>query len=117
MISLLELLLPYLAYSRPAIRLPNCMQAWYRLFRLQRLVATVSAVGFGASIMIVAGFIPTSLQMLLIANSVPELFLLVTSMIEVMIINYDTAVIISISWLVFQTPVLCMVGSFFRRQR
>ncbi len=106
MIGPFGILLYYLAYDRPVIHLPNGMLAWDRPLWLQGLVATVSAVGFGASIMIVTGFITTSLGMPLLPNSGAGVFLLGTPMIQVMIINYVVAVIVS--WLVFQTPMMAM---------
>ncbi|MFZ6028675.1 MAG: DUF4396 domain-containing protein [Chloroflexota bacterium] len=93
----------YLAYNRPVIR-HNEMQVWDRPLWLQGLVATVSAVGFGAAIMIATGFIVTQLGAPLLPSRLPVLFLLGTPMILIMIINYVVAVLVS--WLLFQTPML-----------
>jgi len=48
----------YLAYTRPLIQ-SGKMTLWDRPLWLQGMVATVSAVGFGASIMIVSGWLVT----------------------------------------------------------
>lgn len=93
-----------LAYSRPVIKRKKMMM-WDRPLWLQGAVATVSAVGFGASLMIVSGYITTLLGVPLIPNN-GLLFFLGAPMILIMIINYVVAVIIS--WLVFQTPMMTM---------
>lgn len=98
------LVMYYLAYSRPVIQ-HDQMVMWDRPLWLQGLVATASAVGFGASLMIVTGFIVTLFGMPLVPNR-SALFFLGTPMILVMIINYLVAVVVS--WLVFQTPMLAM---------
>lgn len=95
----------YLAHNRPVIRHQN-MVMWDRPLWLQGVVATVSAVGFGASIMIATGYIVTFFGMPLFPSELPVLYLLGTPMIVVMMINYAVAVIVS--WLVFQTPMLAM---------
>ncbi|MAT41353.1 MAG: hypothetical protein CL609_03355 [Anaerolineaceae bacterium] len=100
------LLFYYLAYRRPIIRLPNGMIVWDRPLWLQGLAATVSAVGFGASIMITSGYLTTFFGMPLIPNRLTGAFLLGTPMILLMIINFVVAVLVS--WLVFQTPMMVM---------
>ena len=95
----------YLAYSRPIIERGDQV-VWDRPLWLQGLVATVSAVGFGASLMIATGFLTTALGVPLVPGRTPYLYLLGTPMILLMIINYAVAVIVS--WLLFQTPMLAM---------
>jgi hypothetical protein len=95
----------YLAHNRPIIRRGK-MIMWDRPLWLQGMVATVSAVGFGASIMIVTGYLITFFGMPLFPNQLDGIFLLGTPMIVTMIINYVAAVVISL--LVFQTPMLAM---------
>jgi len=95
----------YLAYSRPIIKAGK-MILWDRPLWLQGMVATVSAVGFGASIMIVSGWLVTFFGAPLIPNRGPLTFLFGTPMILIMVINYIVAVIVS--WLLFQNPMLAM---------
>lgn len=95
----------YLAHHRPIIR-KGKMIMWDRPLWLQGLVATVSAVGFGASIMIASGYLVTLFGTPLYPSQLPVLFLLGTPMIVIMIVNYVAAVLIS--WLLFQTPMLAM---------
>lgn len=96
----------YFAHSRPEIRHGN-MLLWDRPLWLQGMVATVSAVGFGASLMIATGYIATTLGLPLFPNQ-SALFWLGAPMVLVMIINYVVAVLIS--WPLFQTP---MIGMFY----
>ena len=103
----------YLAYNRPVIRQEG-MIVWDRPLWLQGLAATVSAVGFGASLMIATGFLTTALGVPLIPGQTPYLFLLGTPMILLMILNYAVAVVVS--WLLFQTPMLAMFYGLSYRQ-
>lgn len=102
----------YLAYNRPVIQQGE-MTMWDRPLWLQGLVATVSAVGFGAAIMVTSGYISTLLGLPLFPAEGP-LFLLGAPMILLMIINYVTAVLIS--WPLFQTPMLAMFYGISYRQ-
>ena len=97
------LLLYYLAYKWPVMQ-SGKMTMWDRPLWVQGLVATASAVGFGASLMILAGYLTTVFGVPLIPNDAPGAFLLGTPMILIMIINYVVAVLVS--WLLFQTPML-----------
>lgn len=98
------ILLYYLSYNRPIIR-HGKMIAWDRPLWLQGLAATVSAVGFGAAIMVATGFVSTFLGLPLFPSQGP-LYFLGGPMILVMIINYAVAVLVS--WPLFQTPMLAM---------
>lgn len=104
MVGPFGILLYWLAYNRPVIK-QGKMLMWDRPLWLQGAVATVSAVGFGASIMILSGFVTTWLGAPLIPNQ-SELFIFGTPMILIMIINYVVAVLVS--WPLFQTPMLAM---------
>ena len=107
-----------LAYNRPIIKkkMPGdprgkMMVMWDRPLWLQGLVATASAVGFGALIMIFTGYLVTLFGMPLIPMQ-NVAFLLGTPMILVMIINYVVAVLVA--WLVFQTPMMAtMYGTSY----
>ena len=102
----------YLAYSRPVIRAK--MRVWDRPLWLQGMVATASAVGFGATLMIVSGYLTTFFGAPLIPMRSDVFYLLGNPMILIMIINYVVAVIIS--WLVFQAPMLAMFyGKTYRQ--
>ncbi|HER34496.1 MAG TPA: hypothetical protein ENO19_03400, partial [Halothiobacillaceae bacterium] len=87
MIGPFGILFYYLAYNRPVIR-SGKMLMWDRPLWAQGLVATASAVGFGASLMILAGFITFVFGVPLVPNDAPGAFLFGTPMILVMIINY-----------------------------
>lgn len=102
----------YLAYNRPVIH-HGQMQAWDRPLWLQGLTATVSAVGFGAAIMVATGYVATFLGLPLVPGRGP-LYFLGTPMILVMVINYVVAVLVS--WLLFQTPMLAMFYGLSYRQ-
>lgn len=93
-----------LAYHWPAFRLKG-MTLWDRPLWLQGLVATASGVGFGGLLMVAAGYVTTLFGMPLFPATGP-LFFLGTPMIQVMIINYVVAVLVS--WIFFQTPMLAM---------
>jgi hypothetical protein len=93
-----------LAYQRPVMKMGEHIM-WDRPLWLQGLVATVSAVGFGATIMIATGFIANLFGLPLFPSSGP-FFWLGSPMILVMILNYLLAVLIS--WPLFQTPMLSM---------
>ncbi|MDX1663700.1 MAG: DUF4396 domain-containing protein, partial [Candidatus Promineifilaceae bacterium] len=99
-----------LAYSRPIIKKkqPNgkMMIMWDRPLWLQGLVATASAVGFGAMIMIFTGYLVTLFGMPLIPMT-NYAFLLGTPMILIMIINYVAAVLIA--WPLFQAPMMAVM--------
>ncbi len=101
-----------LSYNRPLIRMKNRMM-WDRPLWLQGLAATISAVGFGATIMIVTGFLTSLFGIPLIPAQGP-LFFLGAPMILIMIFNYIAAVIVS--WLLFQTPMLAMFYGLTYRQ-
>lgn len=107
-----------LAYNRPIIKkkMPGdgkMMIMWDRPLWLQGLVATASAVGFGAFIMIFTGYLVTLFGMPLIPMT-NYAFLLGTPMILIMIINYVAAVVIA--WLFFQTPMMAtMYGTSYRK--
>jgi hypothetical protein len=94
----------YLAHNRPVIRSSDQV-LWDRPLWLQGIVATVSAVGFGASIMIATGFVITFLGMPLFPAQGP-LFFVGTPMVITMIINYIVAVLVS--WPLFQAPMIAM---------
>lgn len=105
-----------LAYNRPIIKkeMPNgqTMIMWDRPLWLQGLVATASAVGFGAMIMVFTGYLVTLFGVPLIPIE-NYAFLLGTPMILIMIINYVVAVVVA--WLVFQTPMMAtMYGTSYR---
>lgn len=93
----------FLAYNRSILR-HGGMVMWDRPLWLQGMVATASAVGFGATLMIVAGFVAFFFGVPLFPGRLPVLFLLGTPMILVMILNYIVAVLVS--WFFFQTPML-----------
>lgn len=94
-----------LAYNRPLIKMKK-MLMWDRPLWLQGLVATASAVGFGAMIMIFTGYLVTLFGMPLIPMQ-NVAFLLGTPMILVMIINYVVAVVVA--WFLFQTPMMAVM--------
>lgn len=96
------LLVYYLAHRWPVIP-GKAMLMWDRPLWAQGMVATASAVGLGASLMIVTGYVTTLFGLPLVPGRSP-LFLLGTPMILVMIVNYVVAVLVS--WLLFQTPML-----------
>ncbi len=93
-----------LAYKRPVIQNEH-MTVWDRPLWLQGLVATASAVGFGASLMVASGYIVTSLGLPLIPGR-SAVFFLGTPMILLMVINFVVAVLVS--WPLFQTPMMAM---------
>lgn len=95
----------YLAHDRPIIRMEK-MVMWDRPLWMQGMVATVSAVGFGAALMIVSGFITTLVGAPLIPNETSFVFWVGSPMVLIMIINYIVAV--AISWPLFQTPMIAM---------
>ncbi len=101
-----------LSYQRPLIRMKNRVM-WDRPLWLQGLVATISAVSFGATIMIVTGFMISLFGIPLFPSQGP-LFFLGAPMILIMIFNYVVAVIVS--WLLFQTPMLAMFYGLPYRQ-
>jgi len=103
MVGPFGILLYYLAYQWPVLR-SGKMMMWDRPLWAQGLVATASAVGFGASLMILAGFVTFVLGVPLFPNDASAAFLFGTPMILLMIINYVVAVLVS--WLLFQTPML-----------
>lgn len=97
------ILVYYLAYRWPVFR-RGTMVMWDRPLWVQGMVATASAVGFGATLMIVTGYIATVLGLPLAPSRNPVLFVIGSPMVSIMIINYVVAVLVS--WLLFQTPML-----------
>ncbi len=93
-----------MAYNRPVMT-HDGMVMWDRPLWLQGVVATVSAIGFGASIMIASGYVSTLFGLPVYPNH-DTFFFFGTPMIVVMIINYVVAVLVS--WPLFQTPMLAM---------
>ncbi len=103
------ILVYYLAYRWPVMR-QGSMVMWDRPLWAQGMVATASAVGVGASLMIVAGFIMTLFGIPLNPSRGTLLTTLASPMVLIMISNYIVAVVVS--WLLFQTP---MLSHFYQR--
>jgi hypothetical protein len=102
----------YVSYHRPVVR-AGPMLLWDRPLWNQSLAATVSAVGFGASLMIASGFVLSFFGLPLLPMRGP-LFFLGSPMILQMIVNYAVAVLVS--WPLFQTPMMAMFhGLDYRR--
>lgn len=96
----------WLAYRRPVIRHAG-MTMWDRPLWLQGLAATISAVGFGGTLMIATSWVMTFFGLPLFPNSLPAgLMLLGSPMIWSMIAAYLVAVLVS--WLLYQTPMIAM---------
>lgn len=110
----LAILTYWLAYRRPVIR-HGQMTMWDRPLWLQGVVATVSAVGFGGTLMITTAWSMTFFGLPLLPNHLPGgLMLLGSPMIWAMIGAYLVAV--GVSWLLFQTPMIAMFhGRPYRR--
>lgn len=110
----LGILIYWLAYRRPVVR-HGQMTMWDRPLWLQGLVATVSAVGFGGTLMITTSWLMTFFGLPLWPNHLPAgLMLLGSPMIWSMIGAYVVAV--AGSWLLYQTPMIAMFrGQPYRR--
>lgn len=93
-----------LSYDRPVLVRGDRI-LWSRPLWLRSLSATVSAVGFGAPLMIATGFLMSFAGLPLLPMRGP-FFFLGTPMVILMIVSYLAAVIVS--WLVFQAPLLAM---------
>lgn len=94
----------WLVYARPVLRHGD-MVLWDRPMRLQGLVATASAVGFGGLVMVATGFVMNLFGLPMMSAQGP-LFWLGSPMVLVMIASYVVALLVS--WPLYQTPMIAM---------